>query len=36
MKYLINYINQNQLFIKIFLNLGNINKDIRYMLIINY
>ena len=36
MKYLINNINQNQLFIKIILNLGNNNKDIRYMLIINY
>ena len=36
MKYLINNINQNQLFIKIILNLGNIIKDIRYMLIINY
>ena len=34
MKYLINNINQNQLFIKIILNLGNIIKDIRYMLII--
>ena len=36
MKYLINYNNQNQLFIKIILNLGNNIKDIRYMLIINY
>ena len=36
MKYLINNINQNQLFIKIILNLRNNIKDIRYMLIINY
>ena len=35
MKYLINNINQNQLFIKIILNLRNNIKDIRYMLIIN-
>ena len=35
MKYLINNINQNQLFIKIILNLGNNIKDIRYILIIN-
>ena len=30
MKYLINNINQNQLFIKIILNIGNIIKNIRY------
>lgn len=36
MKYLNNYINQNQLFNKKYLILGNIIKYIVYMLIINY